>query len=631
MGTIGVLLSAMPAPGAGPDVTSPVAVPSPAPGPPAARPVPRSAAAQVRDTAPDAAERLEEARDRQRSFERTRRWALPLGRSSGESCDEVIGRYCLWHENDPDWTPHPEPEEVKEERRRLLRALERAEAANAGSDWVVGQRVRYLVQAGRAGEALAAARGCRATRWWCRALEGYALHRLGRYEAAETTFETALSIMPGEDRRDWTDLEWLLDGDAEDEYDDADRAARDRLAEHAWWLADPLYLVAGNERRTEHLARWVADRMYEDASSPFGPFWGDDLGELLVRYGEWEGFERVAPSPNRPGGRPDVIAHQPQHAQQFFPTGGVLTDPTAAPADAWRLDDAAPQATFAPAYTDSVRPLAHQVAVFRRRDSARVVATYRLDADPDPEGDADADDADTPEPTASHRDTAAAKGVEALLYLSESPGSGAVERRRRGGATGTLVASLPARPHLLSLEALRRDSRVAARARFGLVLRGHPEGVPGISDLLLFRPAAAGGTSSGEGGGLPSDLEEAIERARPPGALRPGERVGLFWELYGPSGRLAGMEISVAVGEADGGWLRTLADRLGLGEGAAGVEWRDRPLADGRIHPRALVFTLPPSLEPGEYELEVAVRLPGYDPLVARRPVEVREEERTAP
>ena len=62
-------------------------------------------------------------------------------------------------------------EDIVRARAQLLRDLERASDALPGDDWIIGQRIRYLVE-GHDTSAVSVARACRATKWWCDALLG---------------------------------------------------------------------------------------------------------------------------------------------------------------------------------------------------------------------------------------------------------------------------------------------------------------------------------------------------------------------------------------------------------------------------------------------------------------------------
>lgn len=556
--------------------------------------------AAVRDTVSDPEAVVDEARDRQRDFERHRRLRLPHGGGMGpDRCDEIVGRYCLWHgdgRGDVD-DPPEESRSVRSARAELLDHLERALDAVPGSAWLAGQRVRYLLEAGRADEALAAARSeCRAAVWWCRALEGRVLHDQARFVEAGEVFASALEAMEPERWRTWTDVGLLLEGDAEDRWEEAEPDGRRRLARRMWRLADPLYLVPGNDRRSEHLSRVVATRVRRDGATPFGRFWNDGLEELTLRYGLPVDYRREAPSPARMPSRPLVMGRHPPSALAFLPSAEVLLRPGRADRESWDLDAPRPQTSYAPPYADTVTRLQHRLSVFPRGDSSVVVAAYRSRAGGDGEG------------------------TEALLRLIPIEGldarslPGAAERRAEAPGGG-LAVRVPARPHLVSVEVLHRDS-AAERARYTARLRRRPEGVPGLSDVLVLDP----------GGARPASVEEAVGRVRAPAPVRPGARLELYWELYGPRLLLDDVEVSVALAEEGGGLIERLAGAVGLGdEDGVALGWRDAAGRPGRVHPRGVELRLPDDLDAGSYRLEVSVRVPGHDPMRSLRRLEVAD------
>src|SRR5919199_1545575 len=150
------------------------------------------AGAQLRDSA----RVLRDARRAQATFEQVRRANLPW-RESGlsyrpEDCS-VIGRFIACDEGDgayPD--PPPESRRILDARSRLVSSLDSAARRLPGDRWISGQRVRYLLEAGRLAEAHAAAAECRAEPWWCAALDGLAYHVEERYASADSAFALAL-------------------------------------------------------------------------------------------------------------------------------------------------------------------------------------------------------------------------------------------------------------------------------------------------------------------------------------------------------------------------------------------------------------------------------------------------------
>ncbi|NNK64305.1 MAG: hypothetical protein HKO98_14000, partial [Gemmatimonadetes bacterium] len=263
---------------------------------------PAAVAAQRFDAAQaDSAAAVERARSAQGRFERERVRRIPLDRwgFSGGGCDERVGRMCLRLEGGSDWWwPEEEAPELTAARARLIEQLAEAARTAPGDPWILGQRVVYLGEAGRWAEAerLASRCGIRAEeRWWCDALEGLALHVQGDYVVAAERFRAALASMEPDRALEWREVGDLLTSEGDDARDRAvergDSAAVDRF----WALSDPLFLVPGNDRWTEHMARRTWSRTREGARNAYSMSWGSDLDELLVRYG-WEvGWERRDP------------------------------------------------------------------------------------------------------------------------------------------------------------------------------------------------------------------------------------------------------------------------------------------------------------------------------------------------
>ena len=542
----------------------------------------------------DSARTLGSARSAQAAFERLRFRFLPWTEDGGapDRCDERIGRFCLWHDDgdETDWVPPPEPEQVKQGREALIARLAQAAAQYPGDQWVAGQRVRYLVEAGRADEAVAAARECRAG-WWCGALEGYALHLAGKTESADSAFAASLAAMPGKERAEWTDVSPLLpDGDVR-----AFRRLREQDAEaeqRFWWLADPFWAFPGNDLRTEHLSRNVADRLQDRAFVTEGISWGDDLREILVRFGEPIGWERVRPdNPLFTQGRASVVTHYAPDSRNFVPPVRFLQDPAAIGDGDWSLDDPDMRAAYAPAYTGAVGVLEHQVARFRRGDSALVVAAFALDPDSVPPG--------------SVTDAA-------LVLATDHRTEPRIAHETVTGLRG--VVSLAAEPgdRVMSLETQTLQAKRAGRARYGLRLPAAGGGVA-VSDVLLLESADP----------LPSTLEDAVPQARGSTRVRAGESLGLFWEVYGLPERPDTVGIAVSVHRGSKGLGRRLAEGLGLvGEATPiQVRWDEETPGEATLA-RTLVLAIR-DLSPGEYTLELTVTPREGEPATTRRALRV--------
>jgi tetratricopeptide (TPR) repeat protein len=538
----------------------------------------------------DSARALGSARSAQAAFERLRFRHLPWTHDGvgPDRCDERIGRFCLWRGDDegPEWVPPPEPDAVRDGRDELIARLGEAAALVPGDPWVAGQRVRYLVEADRADEAAEAARECRAG-WWCRALEGFALHAAGRYADSEAAFDVALEGMPPREREAWTELAPLLsDGDwrAFRRLREEDPAAERRF----WWLADPLWALPGNELRTEHFARNVMDQLQDRAAATEGISWGSDLREILLRFGWPVGWEKIRPNhPMLRQGRASVVTHYAPKSWALLPRTRFLPDPAAIEPGSWPLDDRDARAEYTPGYAAAFDELDHQLALFRRGDSALVVAAYALDPDSLPAG---------------------ATTEAALVLASDEDSEPRVARDAGTSARGVLILAAEPGPRVVSLETHTLQGRRVARARYGLSVPARGGGVA-VSDVLLLQDPDP----------LPAGLDEAVAQARGSTRVRAGESLGLFWEVYGLAEQPDTVGISVSLHRGSKGWGRRLAERLGLvgEETPIRVQWDEETPGEPTLA-RTLVLAIP-EVAPGEYTLELSVAPREGEPAVTRR------------
>lgn len=570
----------------------------PAPPPLIAQEPPAADSEGATPSSRDSARLLREARGAQAQFERVRRNHLPWAWGGGSgSCDERIGRFCLTYDTGgPDWTPPPEAQEVTAARARLIEQLDEVARLLPGESWVAGQRVRYLVESRRLDEARRAAGECRAEGWWCAALAGYVHHRAGEPQRADSAFSDAIRRMPDEERRRWTDLSYLLDGGAYRDFRRLDPPERERFAERFWRLADPLFMRPGNELRSEHFARNVMDQFQDRARSAEGISWGDDLRQILLRYGWPVGWERIR---ERPGSLdpPSLLSHYASTDRELVPPLEVLRGGIGAE---WDVENPRARTGYSVPLPDSAarwfRRLDHQLAVFRRGDSALVLAAYQLPPDSLPPA--------TP--------------VDAALALvSTGDGPWQVTRFAAGGTRDVLVTVAPADSLLVSLEVLAERAYRAGRARYGLVIPRRAPGLIAASDLLLLREPEP----------LPDSLAAAVAAARGSVRVRPGERLGVYWEIYGlESAPALPVSMSLRLLDQRAGWLRRLARRAGLVAQTAPIRlrWQEQPTPEPHVS-RSMTIQIP-AVEPGAYTLELTVELPGREPLSVRRQVEVSAE-----
>jgi len=565
---------------------------------------------------PDSAEVLRAARSAQARFELFRLDHLPRSRDGSYSgpCDDRIGRFCFRFGDDGDddeWTPPPEPPSIGAARATLVARLDSLHRRSPGDAWIVGQLVRYLVESAQPAEAAAAARTCRSPAWWCDALTGYAFHAERDYAAADSAFGAALSAMPEAQRCEWTDLSPVLDR-LRAQYRRLGCAQRAPLERRIWWLADPLYLVPGNERRTEHYARRVMGALQDDARSAYHDRWGSDLDEVVVRYGWPVSFERAEPPTL---GTPEVhiTSHYAPHARQFLPPAAFVDAPSTIGPDQWDLDPERPVSDYAPAYAARFHNLPHQVAVFRRGDSIVVVAGYDVRTSTLNHG-------RTPRSALDRERARKVTRVEAALVLAKDENvEPIIVRGSSDGPQGVMTAIAPAESALLSLETLdTADSVHAARVRYWLPVAPLGDAVA-VSDPLLL------GATPGDSA-HPS-LADVLPLVRPVAQARRGERVPVFWETYGLGRSTQPYRVTLTVTQAGQNWLRRAAEWAGLAKHDpryVAVSWEEPP-SSAPVTPRALTIAMPDA-SPGVYLLEVSVAVPGAAVARASRDITILPE-----
>src|SRR5207247_5735500 len=117
------------------------------------------------------------------------------------------------------------------------------------------------------------------------ALGGLVRHVERDFAGADSLFAAALANMPEDERCRWSDISSLLEGELARRYRDLDCAGRAALEARWWWLAQPLYSLRGNDRRTEHFVRRTMVRIHEGRRTLYGLYWEDDLRDVLLRSG----------------------------------------------------------------------------------------------------------------------------------------------------------------------------------------------------------------------------------------------------------------------------------------------------------------------------------------------------------
>ena len=532
----------------------------------------------------DASALANAARGAQQQFEQYRRNNLPESHSSrgGSSCDEQVGRFCYWYDEKEPPAPR-EPDRIRDARSRLIALLDSAAAANPANLWVASQRVRYLAEAGRSKDAIAAALACRAEGWRCGTLVGFAHHDAGEYVQADSAYQAALRAMPQHDRCEWEDISLLLDEELLPRYRGQACGDPARLAfeRRVWWLARPLFSMPANDARTEHYARVTMTQMLTEAPSAHESGFDEDERELLLRYSWPRAWSRAGGGFGSRGS--SIVGHEPTPAYPYLPNAFVYENPVNTDSLRWTTRPGVVHARYAPAYATPLLRLEHQSALFRRGDSSLVVLAYDLRSD---------------------SALARASDVRAALVLTQGEERDATIVRAPNKPRGVITAHSVWAPLLMSAEVTSPTVKRSARARYGI----RPPYAVGVrvslSDLLLFEPY----------GQLPNKLDDVIPHMMPTLTVRSNKKLGFYWEAYGtnPAGETMGINVTVAPEVRD---EPTRAQRLKRAlrvwkeAKPVSVQVQDVSARGQSISPRAVevdISTLPPGPYLVELEIEVA-------------------------
>ncbi len=557
------------------------------------------------------------AHDDQASFEHRRLLLLPRA-PAGDGCEPsggTLGRFCFqYHE---DWHPRPETEAIRLLRARLLARLDSIGALVPGDAWILGQRVWYRAEAGRWRGALRVARGCGIVEpWWCFALQGFVLHGLGRYPAAERAFTTALSLMDTTRSRAWRIPRKALDGGTTDWLEHASADSLSSRLRRLWTLADPLYLVPGNDRETAHYARRTVSLIRERAVNPYLVSWGRDLEELMIRYG-WEiGWERPA-SVLAMSGLHGAVGHQPRQARTYLPSLRDLRSPGSASATDLEAAESDGRSSYTPAYAPVLLPMTPQVALFPRGDSFTVVATAFLPPDTTTDGEP-SDSAERVTPLLGAGGWVGRPDRAGLFLVPVAGGPPQADTVRSGKSSGAFLIEAPAGRWILSAESWSPSALRAGRYRTGLSQDSLSADVPALSDLLLLH---ADGTE-------PRSLRAALPRVLVSPVVHQEERVAVAWELTGLGWRSETVTYRLSVDGANDGFLDKAGRWLHLTHRRRPLvlSWKDpeSDRLDRRFHWLALHL---PKLSAGRYEIRLEARIPGRSELVSRRAFRVDDRD----
>lgn len=552
---------------------------------------------------PDTASLFREARRAEVAYEGSIRRQAPVSfRSSRDRlCDEVVGRFCLYFDDEKDSLPS-EPEQIGVLRDTAIARLKRAIEIAPARGSVAMPLVRFLVQDGRTAEAEAVARAYAHTSpdtVGTRMLLGYALHHARNSAAAAAEFDSWLRMLAPPEQRRLASVDWLLEGRERNRYRKLVTAQRTSYEERVWRYADPLYLTPGNELSTDHLARHALARMLAARPSIVNiEAWGDDLEQLTVRFGAPTLTTRSWRS-----GSTGVVSDYTEHwdpAQRIYfpPVIDSALVMQVRPDTVWPLDSMTQRSGHAPPTIRTMRVLEHQAAVFED-STARLFVHGR-----------------------ARIDTLVARGsTVARLFVLDSAVSVIAEAAAKVSIEGDSAVyranlPLPANARYYSAEIYDSVSRLAARARYQLE-RPLPTPTLSVSSLIFAEPF--------EPARLPEHHSSALLHPLNRPVVAAGASVGVYAEatIVAPERRNLQVEIEnrrldrpSAIGRALG-WI---GQRLGLANprSPARLGWNIE--AEPNVV-NALPVTLNlGSLEPGRYAISMTVRDPeSGSSVVARR------------
>ncbi len=545
---------------------------------------------------------------------------------------------------------------------RYLNELVRVQKKVPGDRWVNGELVRLHIEHGFPVRARDAVDKCQDSGWWCTALRAYAIHASGSWLSADSLWSVALARMSPRERCEWLDPTLAID----------DKKLRELLSEvpceeleklqaRFWWLSDPFFAKAGNERRSAHLSRSLSllldnatqERVYAipamvregrveqlrelspvDVDAPLLQTCGDfGTGEqgigLRLLHGYPDLVTRVGvpaycgyidePGPTsapagRAGGRgaavppPRVQFTQfPLSRQSFLPMPEAFAAPLQSLASDWKLRD--PQAfEFMSGWTRLVLDFSYQAAWFKRADSARLVVAAT----------------EAPQTLPKDMERPVINQLSGDLWLQSDFDQPSVHFKANGTTRLLFNSMVAPRRTLASVEA-ENPRGPFGRVRFGTGPQEMPAQRVTLSDILLVEASYGRdtlGATVANNRALPVNLEDAAPRALPTTTLREGSATGLFWEIYGLN-RGETPHVSVFVVRQTG----REAQRLGRvarpsGADVISTEWDETAVAGAAIEPRSVNINLA-TLPRGRYTLSVAVTVPGQEVVESVRTIEI--------
>ncbi|MGD2121627.1 MAG: hypothetical protein PVJ76_07775 [Gemmatimonadota bacterium] len=518
---------------------------------------------------------------------------------SGEGGGECMGGDWLRGACPRDIGCHP-PRET------LLEFLVETSREYPQSGFVSGQAVFALTRFGNYLGAMQVAEACQSAEWWCEGLRGYVLNRAGRVTESEPHLRSFVAGAPDSITCRIADGTYLLgkfsqrqhwrvaqppqvwEEDWAEQPCEIRRAASDTI----WWLADPLFILEGNDRWAEQISRgleWIwSDEIYNAGR---GSDWTGRLWEwrraCLTWRGPWDSWEYGPSSPTR-GAWWYRLTSAEAARYHFVPDfgGPGFSHPT------WRLLADLHDEGYSPAYGPFFEAQL-QLARFRPSDPEKAgrmrVATATSVLGTPIEGAAES----------------------AYLILSDAPESFPLQLNAPfNEGRAVFLADAETKPYVTSLEILTETGIGWHRE----MLEPLAADVPGISDIILYRPF----------GLQPPDsllAAASLMLGSTTFDLGNGSQLGLYWEVYGaPADSQVSFELELV---SEGGLIGNLRRLLpgGPEEGSGRLGWTDP--SRGLVFPKGIVLDIE-DFDPGRYEVVLRATWEGQEEHAVRRGFVVR-------
>jgi hypothetical protein len=421
-------------------------------------------------------------------------------------------------------------------------------------------------------------------------------HSSADHVAADYEFSSARALMDPAALCAWDDIGELLSREDGRIYAALPCHEKLSVTRNAWWLAQPLFSRAGNDRRSEHDVRRVYSRLSETGVNPTWLRWGRDMEEIVVRLG-WPAYWRRywGTMGSESSTNPHVTQYNLEPSYHFIPTLAAIRNPYAAAEHDWHLLPSHSYEEYSP-HEMVFDSLAHQSARLLRGDST--ILLTRLDV-------------------TQHYLTG--DSVQAIIAFSRAPS----EEPALCSALITSTSSsrtarecgLPDAESVASIEIVDRGNTPRTqRARFGVApIRVNSSG-HALSDIVFLEGNLA----------TPVSYAAARQAMRHNLRIQASARTTLYWEVYGVrAGDRITYEIAAANRE-ERGFIRKIGEALRLVApgGPLQVSWEEITRADAGIHPTAVALDLS-RLRPGVHAILLRVSINSTTTLVVERRVEI--------